>query len=227
MTIGNDKTADKLSIILASIIKKQKSSAELEEERERILKEIEKYLSNEKPLSRDVLLNYADILSMIAEWERSEKKLTKHVETSLLAMLVYSLLNDAKKDELYQKITKRLQELEKEALTWKNWDRAFLYRVLSILAEIISRNAKPQLTVTYLSKVYPTIRDFPSTIIEGLFCEKTSKDVENKFNTYKEFANKNNLDNIFKIIVRMYGLTKLYLRMKGAISDSNDENAEC
>jgi len=224
----DQKKINDLSTIVSFALKKQVESKKMREKKNEILTKITEMLKSGN-INLDELINYADSLQILSEWEKSEKKISESLESKFIVLLIYKLINDKEHlDKIITSFNSSLDELIKETLAWKHYDRAYLIETLYLLrdAVIIGTDNLNKRTVEYLPKVHPFIRDLPEILISYLSSNKSIADLKNAFERYEKFSEENNLLDIWHTIKRLLDLTRVYLRMKGAVSESHDETAE-
>ncbi len=219
--MNNQKKVDDLSTIVSYAFKKQLESRKMQEKKNKILGKITDMLKSGN-INRDELTNYADSLQMLSEWEKSEKKISESLESKFIALLIYQLIGDKEHlDKLVLSFNSLLEELKKEILAWKHYDRAYMIETLHLLrdAVLIGPENLQKKNIDYLPKVHPYIRDLPEILIAYLSSSKSIADLKNAFQRYEKFSEENNLLDIWHTIKRLLDLTCAYLRMKGAVSD--------
>ena len=224
----NRKDIEDLTTIISSAMHRRTEIDRMSSKKREIIENVSAML-RENAIDRDSLLNYADSLLMISEWEKSERKLIGSLESKLIVILIYKLLGDEKHLETaVNSFNNILNEVREEALAWKDFDRAFLLEVFDLLKDLILQGTEARIKeISYMPKVYPLIRDLPDLLVSVLKEERSVMDLTDAFNRYENFAEKNNLLEEWKTIKRIFGLIQVYSRMRGAVTDEeNDDSAE-
>ena len=224
----NRKDIEDLTTIISSAMHRRTEIDRMLSKKKEIIENVSAML-RENAIDRDSLLNYADSLLMISEWEKSERKLIGSLESKLIVILIYKLLGDEKHLETaVNSFNNILNEVREEALAWKDFDRAFLLEVFDLLKDLILQGTEARIKeISYMPKVYPLIRDLPDLLVSVLKEERSVMDLTDAFNRYENFAEKNNLLEEWKTIKRIFGLIQVYSRMRGAVTDEeNDDSAE-
>jgi len=224
----NRKDIEDLTTIISSAMHRRTEIDRMLSKKKEIIENVSAML-RENAIDRDSLLNYADSLLMISEWEKSERKLIGSLESKLIVILIYKLLGDEEHLETaVNSFNNILNEVREEALAWKDFDRAFLLEVFDLLKNLILQGTEARIKeISYMPKVYPLIRDMPDLLVSVLKEERSVTDLTDAFNRYENFAEKNNLLEEWKTIKRIFGLIQVYSRMRGAVTDEeNDDSAE-
>ena len=224
----NRKDIEDLTTIISSAMHRRTEIDRMLSKKKEIIENVSAMLK-ENAIDRDSLLNYADSLLMISEWEKSERKLIGSLESKLIVILIYKLLGDEKHLETaVNSFNNILNEVREEALAWKDFDRAFLLEVFDLLKDLILQGTEARIKeISYMPKVYPLIRDMPDLLVSVLKEERSVTDLMDAFNRYENFAEENNLLEEWKTIKRIFGLIQVYSRMRGAVTDEkNDDSAE-
>lgn len=219
----NDKSrnVDDLSTIVSFVLKRQVESQKMQEEKSKILANITEMLKTSN-INRERLVNYADSLQILSEWESSEKKMMESLESKFIAILIYHLINDKEHlTKLINRFNILLKETLQEVLAWKQYDRAYLLEIFNLLRDAILMGPdKVEIVkVEYISKVHPYIRDVQEIILAYLSSEKSIADLKNAFNRYETFSEENGLADIWGKVKRLVSLTRDYLRMRGAVAE--------
>jgi len=224
----NRKDIEDLTTIISSAMHRRTEIDRMLSKKKEIIENVSAMLK-ENAIDRDSLLNYADSLLMISEWEKSERKLIGSLESKLIVILIYKLLSDEEHLETaVNSFNNILNEVREEALAWKDFDRAFLLEVFDLLKNLILQGTEARIKeISYMPKVYPLIRDMPDLLVSVLKEERSVTDLMDAFNRYENFAEENNLLEEWKTIKRIFGLIQVYSRMRGAVTDEkNDDSAE-
>ena len=224
----NRKDIEDLTTIISSAMHRRTEIDRMLSKKKEIIENVSAML-RENAIDRDSLLNYADSLLMISEWEKSERKLIGSLESKLIVILIYKLLGDEEHLETaVNSFNNILNEVREEALAWKDFDRAFLLEVFDLLKNLILQGTEARIKeISYMPKVYPLIRDMPDLLVSVLKEERSVTDLMDAFNRYENFAEENNLLEEWKTIKRIFGLIQVYSRMRGAVTDEkNDDSAE-
>lgn len=222
------KKIDDLSTIISFALKKQAEFKKMREKKNEILLKIIRMLESGS-INVDELINYADSLQMLSEWEKAEKKISESLESKFIALLIYKLIDDEEHlSKLLTSFNSSLNDLIKETVAWKQYDRAYLMETLYLLRDvvIVGPNNLSRRTIEYLPKVHPFIRDLPDILISYLSSTKSIADLKSAFERYEKFSEENNLLDIWQIIKKLLDLIQIYLRMKGAVPEKHDETAE-
>jgi len=213
-----------LSTIISSAMVKKKELEEMIKRKEKIISDIVDLFTSEQ-IDHEKLSQYADSLFMISEWEKGENRLTRSLESKLYILLIYKFLDDKEHlEKILETFNQLLDQIKNETLSWKDYDRAFLFEVYGFLRDlIVYREEAKVISPEYISLVYPNIRDLPKTIVLYLKKKINKEEFVKSFKDYEEFASKNNLMEQLEIIKNFVPLIQAYWKMTGAVSDQTME----
>jgi len=218
-----DKKEFDLSTIISSALAQEREFLEMRERKKEIIDKIKRNIALAR-ISADDLLNYADSLLIISAWEESRQHLTECLRTRFFVILIYFLLNDEKHlSKVVKLFDKTIEKVKNEALTWKDYDKAYLFETIKFLRDFLISTFKVMPgEVDYITKVHPLIRDVPRIMVLSIKGELSSDAINKKFGEFEKFAKEHNLLEQWQTVREIYEVLRACFMMRGAVSDTSE-----
>ncbi|MHA1590758.1 MAG: hypothetical protein ACTSVA_09225 [Candidatus Njordarchaeales archaeon] len=211
---------------LSFLLHKLNNLKELEKKKEELLRLLQEHLESEK-IDSEKLVYIGDQLSEIGYHEIKNNRRLQGILSLISALVAYKLANDIESaSKSYKLLSNILANLENEALSWREWDAAFIIHIIYMISEGVFREKEKEKPVKYLKNVHPLLIEL-ANMVNNLVKESCQVTVlEDIVKRTEEIAKKYGFENIwhtFKDILNLFIVFRTKKCDEGSGHGSNDE----